>query len=253
VLYQLSYGHRDGESRNTYPLAPGFQGPSPDSLSGTPMPHHVLDPRRAMGRVGLSGVAGLAAYLAFASRLPGPTARLIGWDTAGLTLLALAWSLFTSADAAETRSRAGEEDPGRTLVYVIVVLTSSVSLLAATILSATAHDLETGPKHLLTGLCLFAVVLAWALTHTAFTFRYAHLYYREDAEGVGGILLPGEQPPTYFDFAYFAFTVGMCFQVSDVTVTSSQIRRAVLLHAVISFAYNSVILAFVLNLVFSAA
>ncbi len=64
--------------------------------------------------------------------------------------------------------------------------------------------------------------------------------------------LPGGASPTYFDFAYFAFTVGMCFQVSDVTVTSAQIRRAVLVQAMLSFAYNTVILAFTLNLVFSA-
>ena len=84
-------------------------------------------------------------------------------------------------------------------------------------------------------------------------FRYAHLYYREDAEGVGGVTFPGEHPPTYSDFAYFAFTVGMCFQVSDACVTSPQIRRTVLAHAVVSFVYNSVILAFVLNLVFGTA
>ncbi len=217
------------------------------------MGHRVFDPRHALGRVGLSTILGLGAYAAFSPRVPGPAAPLIGWDTAGLTLLALAWALFVGADAPDTQSRAAEEDPGRTLVYVIVVLTSLVSLLAATVLVATIHGLEGGSRHLLAGLCLVAVVLAWALTHTAFTFRYAHLYYREDAEGVGGVDFPGEQPPTYFDFAYFAFTVGMCFQVSDVCVTSTQIRRSVLLHAVISFAYNSIILAFVLNLVFGAA
>jgi uncharacterized membrane protein len=53
-------------------------------------------------------------------------------------------------------------------------------------------------------------------------------------------------------FAYFAFTIGMCFQVSDMCVTSPQIRRLVLMHAVISFTYNSIVLAFVLNLVFGA-
>ena len=91
------------------------------------------------------------------------------------------------------------------------------------------------------------------MTHTAFTMRYARLYYREDAEGIGGVELPAKQAPAYFDFAYIAFTIGMCFQVSDICVTSHQIRRTVLLHAVISFAYNTVILAFVLNLVFAAA
>jgi uncharacterized membrane protein len=215
--------------------------------------HHVIDPRHALGRVGISVLFGLAAYLVAAPRFPGAGARLIGWDIAGLMLLGLAWSLISSASAQLTQSRAAEEDPGRTLVYVIVVLTSSASLLAATVLVSTMRNMEPGSKHMLAGLCLLAVVLAWSLTHTAFVFRYAHLYYREDAEGVGGVEFPGKLPPTYLDFAYFAFTVGMCFQVSDVCVTSWQIRRAVLLHAVISFAYNSIILAFVLNLVFSAA
>ena len=120
--------------------------------------------------------------------------------------------------------------------------------------SGTPHALAPGARSArAAALCLVTVALAWTMTHTAFTFRYAHLYYREDAEGVGGLDFPGELPPTYFDFAYFAFTVGMCFQVSDVCVTSHQIRRSVLLHAIISFAYNSIILAFVLNLVFGVA
>jgi uncharacterized membrane protein len=252
VLYQLSYGHRANGAEHTR-SAPAFKAPVPDKLDGAMRPHHAVDPRTALGRVSLSLFFGWAAYMVCAPRFPGTAAQLVGWDIAGITLLGLAWSLIFSANARFTQSRAAEEDPGRTLVYVIVVLTSSASLLAATILVSTTRGLETGPKHLLAGLCLLAVVLAWALTHTAFVFRYAHLYYREDAEGVGGVDFPGKQPPTYLDFAYFAFTVGMCFQVSDVCVTSSQIRRAVLLHAVISFAYNSVILAFVLNLVFSAA
>ena len=98
-------------------------------------------------------------------------------------------------------------------------------------------------------MCLATVALAWGLTHTSFTLRYAHLYYRED-EGVGGVEFPGQCVPSYFDFAYFAFTIGMCFQTSDVCITSASIRRAVLLHAVISFGYNTAIIAFVLNLVF---
>jgi uncharacterized membrane protein len=158
-----------------------------------------------------------------------------------------------TADADATKARAGEEDPGRTLVYVIVLLASGVSLLAATAVVRDAHTLGAGIAHAVTGLCLATVALAWGMTHTAFTFRYARLYYRADSEGIGGVELPGKEPPSYFDFAYFAFTIGMCFQVSDVCVTSRQIRRAVLLHALISFAYNSVILAFVLNLVFALA
>jgi len=90
---------------------------------------------------------------------------------------------------------------------------------------------------------------AWSLTHTSYTLRYAHLYYRDEG-GVGGLVFPGDRPPDDFDFAYFAYTIGMCFQVSDVVITSWQIRRAVLGHAVLSFAYNTVILALALNLLF---
>jgi uncharacterized membrane protein len=218
-------------------------------------PLRPLDPRRALTRVGIALLAGGLAYGLAAWRLadPLPAAPLLGWDVAGLVLLGLSWGLVATADAKLTRQRAADEDPGRRVVYAIVVFTSLVSILAATALVGTLRGLDAGSKHLLAGLCLAAVVLAWALTHTAFTFRYAHLYYREDAEGVGGVDFPGKHPPAYFDFAYFAFTVGMCFQVSDACVSSPQIRRSVLLHAVISFAYNSILLAFVLNLVFGAA
>jgi uncharacterized membrane protein len=213
--------------------------------------HHApIDTRRALVRVAISLSAGLTAYLATVSRLATTAATLVAWDTFALVLLALSWDGIRRADAAATRDRAGSEDPGRTLVYVIVVLTSSVSLLGAALLVRDPHALAPGLAGGAAALCLVTVGLAWTMTHVAFTFRYAHLYYREDSEGVGGLDFPGDLPPMYFDFAYFAFTIGMCFQVSDVCITSHQIRRAVLLHSIISFAYNSIILAFVLNLVF---
>ena len=170
----------------------------------------------------------------------------------GATLLALAWALIATCDEKVTKERAGAEDPGRTAVYAMVLLASSASLLAALQLSRHTKNLapeDIGGAQLL---CLMTVALAWGLTHTAFTLRYAHLYYREDDEGVGGVEFPGHATPSYFDFAYFAFTIGMCFQTSDICVTSSTIRRAVLLHALISFAYNTAMIAFVLNLVFGA-
>jgi uncharacterized membrane protein len=203
--------------------------------------------------VAISLAVGVVAYFVAAPFLPSPAPALVGWDAGSLALLGLAWAVMGTADADATKARAGEEDPGRTLVYVIVLLASGVSLLAATAVVRDAHTLGAGIAHAVTGLCLATVALAWGMTHTAFTFRYARLYYRADSEGIGGVELPGKEPPSYFDFAYFAFTIGMCFQVSDVCVTSRQIRRAVLLHALISFAYNSVILAFVLNLVFALA
>jgi uncharacterized membrane protein len=176
---------------------------------------------------------------------------LFGWNAGGGALLVTAWALIVGADSKVTEERAGAEDPGRTLVYVIVLLASSVSLLAAIYLSRHVAGMPPAEAGVAELLCLVTVALAWGLTHTAFTLRYAHLYYREDESGVGGVEFPGTKTPTYFDFAYFAFTIGMCFQTSDVCVTGPQIRRAVLLHAIISFGYNTAIIAFVLNLVFA--
>ena len=212
-----------------------------------------IDPRRAVNRLFISGGCGLAAGMISSPRLPTAVATLLGWDVASLVLLGLIWTVIMPATPASTRSRAGAEDPGRTLVYVLVVITSSASLLAATLMVGRAHAMSPDLARLVAVLCLAAVALSWTVTHTAFAMRYARLYYREDREGIGGIELPGKQPPAYFDFAYFAFTLGMCFQVSDACVSSAQIRKVVLLHALISFAYNSVILAFVLNLVFGMA
>jgi uncharacterized membrane protein len=212
-----------------------------------------FDPRRAVGRVSIALFLAGSVGGVLSSFFSPVVAVLGGWDAGGIVLLALAWFVIVRCDEGRTRARAGAEDPGRTAVYVIVLLTSFVSLFAATILARKAHVIAgEGERDVLTALCLITVALSWTLTHTSFTLRYAHLYYREDREGIGGIELPGGAPPSYFDFAYFAFTVGMCFQVSDVTVTSSQIRKAVLVHAVLSFAYNTVILAFALNLVFGA-
>jgi uncharacterized membrane protein len=94
-------------------------------------------------------------------------------------------------------------------------------------------------------------VISWLLTHAAFTLRYAHLYYRSGVDSEGGIELGGDDKPDDLDFAYFAFTIGMCFQVSDVTISNRLIRRTALLHALVSFAYNTGILAVVLNIVVS--
>ncbi len=219
-------------------------------MTGRPV---VPLPRYAIARIAIAITAGIAAFAASAPHRAARAPALIAWDAGGMVLLALAWTTIARADARHTRERAGADDPGSTVVYVIVVGTSAASLLAATVLASMARGLIPELKHALMVQCLATVSVAWVMTHTAFTFRYAHLYYREDAEGVGGVTVPGNDAPTYFDFAYFAFTIGMCFQVSDFCVTSPQIRRAVLLHAVISFAYNSMILAFVLNLVFGMA
>jgi uncharacterized membrane protein len=210
-------------------------------------------PRYGLVRVAIALSCGAVVAVLVASRHSWLISLISGWDAASVVLLGVAWIAIFFADAHETQNRAAADDPGRSVVYGMVLLTCGTSLLAAVVLHRHASLVAPRSETLLAALCLTTVALSWTLTHTSFTLRYAHLYYREDGDGVGGAEFPGGAMPTYMDFAYFAFTVGMCFQVSDVQVTSQQIRRAVLLHATMSFLYNTAILAFVLNLVFNLA
>jgi uncharacterized membrane protein len=228
---------------------------SPESARTAAMrAFHPFDLRQARARLFLSVIVGVAASsaLALVPSCPGLVPRIIaGWDAGSAVLLGLAWSIIWRADTAKTRLRAAAEDPGRSAVWGIVLVASTLSLFAAIVLLRGAKSLAATEGAVFVGLCLGAVGSAWMLTHTAYTLRYAHLYYRDDDDGEGGLTFPGDQAPMYFDFAYFSFTVGMCFQVSDVCITSPAIRRAVLGHSLLSFAYNTAILALSLNLVFA--
>jgi uncharacterized membrane protein len=218
-----------------------------DSFSPT-SPRWLLDPRAAGGRLALSAILGAIATALTPSSVEWPARAMVGWDAAALLLCTLAWLNILRCGPAETRRRAALEDPGRRFVFVIAVLASLFSLFAAVVVLKHIRTLPPEHAETWTVLALAAVVLSWTVTHTAFTLRYAHLFYR-GRTAAGGLRFPGTDTPCDLDFAYFAFTIGMCFQVSDVTIESWKIRHAVLLHSVISFLYNTTLLALSLTMV----
>jgi uncharacterized membrane protein len=113
---------------------------------------------------------------------------------------------------------------------------------------AVQSDLERWEAY---ALGILAISNGWFLVHTIYTFRYAHLYwYDDDGDGTqcGGIHFPGTDEPSDWDFAYFAFCIGTSFAVSDPQVTETRVRREIISHSIISFAYNSVIVGMVINL-----
>lgn len=205
------------------------------------------DPRQALGRISTSVAVAIVTWVLLGSHT-WQVRALSAWDIGGASLLLLAWILVARSSAAKTARLAAQEDPGRTAVWILVILTSLVSLFSAGYVLRISKTHALVEENALVALSLTAVALSWALTHTSYTLRYAHLYYRDDEEGVGGLVFPGKTEPRYFDFAYFAFTIGMCFQVSDVVVEGSQLRAAVLGHALLAFLYNTTILALALNL-----
>jgi uncharacterized membrane protein len=208
-------------------------------------PQHPSRPawvRLAVG-VAVGVIAGAAAPGRF-----GTTLKVIaGWDGAAMAMTVLAWSFIVRAAPARTRLWAASTDPGRLFIGGFVIVASAFSLLATGFALRGARSCPLEGRDLFLGLGLLAVAAAWTLTHTMYTLRYAHLYYRDGMEREGGLAFPGGGHPAYIDFAYYAFTIGMCFQVSDVTVTNPRLRRETLLHAMLSFLYNTVILAVALN------
>jgi len=222
------------------PSAASAPEPRPD-----PPPEHPSRPAWVRLAVGL--VAGTAAAAVMPGRFGGTLKVIAGWDAAALAMTTLAWSFIARAWAGRTRAWAASIDPGRRIIGVLIIAASAFSLFATGYALRDARRCPADGRALFLALGLVAVAAAWALTHTMYTLRYAHLYYRDGIEREGGLTFPGGHHPSYLDFAYYAFTVGMCFQVSDVTITSARLRRETLVHALLSFAYNTVILAVALN------
>ncbi len=183
-----------------------------------------------------------------------PKGRLVAcYDVGVIAMLLLHWAIVLRTDAVKTRLRAAAQDPGRDALFVLILIAVFFGFVAAfSILGHGSHDGASEHAALLYVIGFAAVVLGWLLIHTEFLFRYAHLYYRDrdrDRESDRGLTFPGGMEPSYADLAYFSFVIGMTFQVSDVQVTASSIRRLVLGHGLISFSYNTAILALVVNFV----
>ena len=215
---------------------------------------HPLSPTRATVRLMVSVALGLAtaAWLSPA-HAPWWLRVLGGWDVAAFTLSALAWNIIARSSAPQTQRRATADDPGQKMIFVIDIGSSLVGLFAAAVVLRWIKAMHPPAPTAWTVVALAAIALSWILTHTSYTLRYAKLYYGDprQTKGSGCLTFPGREPPADIDFAYFAFTIGMCFQTSDVTVETREMRREVLAHALLSFAYNTMIVALALNLVIS--
>jgi uncharacterized membrane protein len=138
----------------------------------------------------------------------------------------------------------------RTSSLFFIIFVSLVSIVLAISLAPDVRDLETTRGASLAFMAALGVVSAWGVLHTSYALHYAYLYYRSE-ESAGGLAFPGDESPTQRDFAYFAFTIGTSFAVSDVDVTDSAMRQAVLGHQILSFFYNASILALVITMIIS--
>ncbi len=168
-----------------------------------------------------------------------------------LFLITLSWITFYTFEPKDIRRLAKVQDESRTAVFFLVLVAVLSSLAAIIILLTTKGHGGLVHKEIKAAIYISGVICSWFLLHTMFTLKYAHQYYANDkknpTEHAGGLGFPDEEDPDYIDFAYFSFVIGMTFQVSDVTISARHIRRIVLLHGLLSFMFNTVIVALTIN------
>jgi len=191
---------------------------------------------------------GIVAFFVLPGSLRLVTRFLIGWDTFVALYIALVYIMMGRSTLTTIRRFAALQDDGRFLIPLLTAVGAFASLVAIVAeLGQAQHDSRK---------LVFAtatIVLSWAAVHTAFALHYAHEYY--GGNKTGGLQFPSgdkDEHADYWDFVYFSFVIGMTAQVSDVGITDRMIRRTATVHGIISFVFNTALLALMVNIAASA-
>lgn len=209
----------------------------------------ILRTARHQPRLAVSIVVGIVVYLllsAFAGGLAPQTRGIMAWDVGCATFLAAALTMMLRASIARMRQRATVQDEDRIAILVLVVAAVSVCVFTIGTELHLAKQLKEGAGTWRIVLAALTIVLSWCFTHTIFAMHYAHEYYENTKKP--RLMFPGDAEPDYGDFLYYSFVVGMTCQVSDVQVAEREMRRLTLVHGVLSFLFNTVILALAINI-----
>jgi uncharacterized membrane protein len=197
-------------------------------------------------RVATAAVVGVAAAVMIGVRLGWPYAPAAGWIVTAIIYLASTWALIARMNAEQTRDHAcrpHEQDATRGWSHAIMLLASIASLAGVGYLLMA--EKSKGGDLVAAAVGILSVAASWFAVHTEFTLRYARLYYT----GAGNGIDFHQDTPTYADFAYLAFTIGMTYQVSDTDLNARNIRATALGQALLSFLLGAIILAVTINLV----
>lgn len=211
-----------------------------------------LKPIHSRPRLAAGVAAGIVAGLLAPASLREATRGIIGWDVGALTFVALVFRGWSSAETHHIRHRAALQDEGRNVLLMLVLggVTASVSAIVMELTQAKAH--HGVEEAMQTALGIGTVALSWLFLQTFLAQHYAHEYYsntRSDSgDDHGGLNFPGGEEPGYWDFFHFAITIGATAQTADITITSRPMRALVTWHALMSYAFNTVVLALAISL-----
>lgn len=216
---------------------------------------HRLSRLEAHHRLLVSLLFAIVVFLVSKGHLHWRTHLIATWDAYALCVLALAWTRIITAQPRLVVRLTTLQPTSRKLIFLFVVAATCASLTAVGFLLGMAKSMSGERLAAHIALALATVMLSWFVLHTVYALHYAHLFYREQHLPTGahiarGLVFPnGNIEPDYFDFAYFSFVIGMTSQVSDVQISSREIRRWALLHGIISFGFNTAVLALSINII----
>ncbi|SHN75897.1 DUF1345 domain-containing protein [Bradyrhizobium erythrophlei] len=202
----------------------------------------------ARPRTFISIVLGVVTFFLLPTSLRLVTRLLTGWDTFVALYIVLVYVMMARSTLSTIRRTAALQDDGRFVIPLLTALGAFASLAAIVLeLGQGQHK----PTELM--FAILTVALSWAAVHTGFALHYAHEFYR--GHKPGGLQFPSgdkDDHADYWDFVYFSFVIGMTAQVSDVGITSKTIRRIATVHGIISFVFNTALLALMVNIAASA-
>ncbi|MBN9091467.1 MAG: DUF1345 domain-containing protein [Reyranella sp.] len=201
----------------------------------------------ARRRLMLSALVGVVLLVVLPPSIRWATRLLLAWDLTAAVYVGFALHMMLRSDIETCRRRASLYDQGDWMILTVVIGSAAASFAAIFVELAAikAYEAPAAAGLLITGA---TVVLSWTFTHVLFTLHYANVYYRPHERGQpGGLDFPGEHAPDYRDFLYYAFVIGCACQTADVCTTSRDMRLISLVHGIVAFAFNTAILALMIN------
>jgi uncharacterized membrane protein len=195
-----------------------------------------------------------ALVLHYGVRVHPVTSAILGWDGLCLTFIGSTFWIMAASSPDEIRVRAAADDEGRAVILAVVLSAAVAAVVAVALelsLARSVHGVERGLR---VGLAFATVAASWFLVHLIFALHYAHGFYGRDEDGegdAGGLRFPGDEEPDYWDFLHFAVIIGVASQTADIAIAAKPLRRLNTVHALFSFAFNTVIVALTINLLAS--
>lgn len=201
----------------------------------------------ARRRLLASIAAGVLLFVVLPSQMRFATRLLMAWDLTALIYVAFAFLMIARSTVETCHRRAALYDESDWVIVMLVVLSAAASFVA---IFTELAMLKRSPDTPVLGIVVtgLTVVLSWTFTHMIFTLHYANLYYMPQKDGhPRGLEFPGKREPDYRDFIYYAFVIGCAAQTGDINTVSHPMRRITMIHGIVSFAFNTAILALMVN------